>query len=354
MKRFFIITVVLILLTAIAVTASAATGMSASNAVGKAGQTVEITLSIDGSLKGDQVSVEYDYDDKLLTPQPAVSKWYSKGEISNFHDIKNVGAWGASNPIELKGKLCSLSFVVKPGASFETTEVSCTVTVFSDEKEMAKYTATGKVSTTCIHSYGLWESTGEFNHERSCTVCGEKQIGGHRWDDGTQKADSDNYNKSWMVYTCTVCNVTKEIPMEGVHTPATEPDSTVPSATEDPDNNNPSKPSDPQPEKDPFTGEIENGGDSTPIIGTAPQPERDPFTGEIVNKEEPTEPTQSFVDYNEPEHTHPETTAPMYIEHDHDHTDTATEEDRAVGGYVALAVGLVILGILVYVVKRKS
>lgn len=344
MKKILVFATAIALLAAMTVTAYAATGLTATNAVGKAGQAVELTFSVDGSVKGDWVKVEYSYDDSLLVPQPQACRWYPQGGISNFHNIKNIGAWAASSPVGLQGKLCSLSFGIKAGVSFDSTTVSCTVTILKDSKEVAKYTATGIVSATCIHSYGLWESVGEFNHERSCTVCGEKQTSGHSWDKGKQIPDPQNANNSLMVFTCTGCATTKEIPMAGVHTPETQPEPTVRPTEPDNDYTHPTKPTE-------STGpdEFQN-----PTIGTAPEPERDPFTGELVNKEDPAEPTQSFVDYNEPDHTHPETTAPMFIEHDHDHTDTATDADRTIGGYVAAAVGLVILAALVFVVKKKS
>ena len=361
MRRIFVITAALLLMAAVTITAAAAGGISASNAVGKAGQTVKITLSIDQSIKGDQVSVEYSYDDEYLTPQPSGSKWYPNGSLSNFHNIKNIGAWTASAPVELKGQLCSIAFLVKPGVSFESTAVSAKVTVLKDGKEVAKYTASGNVSTECIHNYGLWESIGEFSHETSCSYCGEKKTGNHSWDDGKQIADPNNASDSLMVYSCTECKATRQIPMHGVHTPATEPETTTP-PTQEHQHQEPSRPTEPETTTPP-TQEHQHQESSRPTepeqyqeptIGTAPPPETDPFTGEIINKEEVTTPTQSFVDYNEPEHTHVETTAPMYIEHDHDHTTEATEQERSARGALVLSIGIIFVVVLVYVVKKKS
>lgn len=383
MKKIFSLLTAILLLSAMAFTASAAGGIVLSSAVGKAGQQVTMTVTLQEAVTADQVLIVYEYDNRLLTPEPAHNQWEAKGSISDFMEPKDKdtsakGAWAASEAVELKNILCTLTFRIKSGASFDSTKVSCTVTVMNGGKETGKYSAQAQVLTSCSHSYGPWESRDHGSHERVCTICNDKQSGSHRWDEGKLTADPDNRNNALMVYTCSVCSGTRSIVIEDAQLPPTQPtggnshDTQQGGQQQGGQQNNPQptqpqqnqqgsqQPTQPQqnsqggqqstqPQK-PETWMPNQQGDQFQDQTQNTMP-TDPFTGlpETAPSQQQPEQTNPYDTDIQPDHTHPQITVPGDIEHDHDHTPAG---DAATPVVIVAAVA-VLAGALVYFVKKK-
>lgn len=62
-----------------------------------------------------------------------------------------------------------------------------------------------------IHSFGEWQSAGEYNHESKCTVdgCTEAQTGEHEWGEAEVTKEPTAEAEGEMTYTCKVCKGTR-------------------------------------------------------------------------------------------------------------------------------------------------
>lgn len=371
MRKFISLLAAILLLSTMALTASAETGITMTDAVGQAGQQVSITVTLNEAIKGDSVAVVYSYDKNILSfqKQPA-SSWALKNGVGDFGKYKpDVGIWAptAMGSVEMEGTLCTLVFRVNSGVSFDSTAVTCTVSISNGGKIVGEYTAQATVRTACSHSYGAWTSRDEISHTQTCTICKEEQVKTHTWDAGKQIQDPDNSANSLMVHTCAVCGGTRSFVLEGVYTPATQPEQTRPST----DQNRPSTEQN-QPTIEQVQPPIEQTRPSniqqdatvestTPPIQQPPAtstPATDPFTGKPVTEPDHfhTEPTHNDHDYNDSDRVHPEATVPQNLPveddgHDHDHT-TEPVDNTATPIIIAVAAA-VLIGALVFFVKKK-
>ena len=345
MRKIISLLAALLLLSTLAVTASAAAGITMTDAVGKSGETVYITVSLAQAVNADQISVEYSYDAKILLPRQDLCSWKVQGALQDFNKVRPYGAWAAASSKQVSGEVCVLAFQVLPGVSFDGTKVACTLTVMNGGKVVGTHNAESAVRTTCSHSYGAWTSRDELVHIRSCSICKDEQSGVHTWDAGKQIPDPKNSSNSLLVYTCTVCSGTKQFVMEGVHTPATEPEQTQPSTE-------PTRPSNIQQD-----ATVESTAPPATQPADPSIPPTDPFTGLPVTEPDHfhTEPSINDHDYNDSDHVHT-TTAPQHIHveddgHDHDHTTEPA--DNTATPFVIVAAAAVLIGALVFFVKKK-
>lgn len=346
MRKFISFLAAILLLSTMALTASAKAGITMTDAVGTSGQTVYITVSLTEPVTSDQMSVEYKYDKNILRPLPQSCSWQSKGVMTNFDTVRPYGVWAAANAVEVKNTVCTLAFLVLPGVSFDATQVSCTLTVMNNDKVTGSYDAYSKVSTTCTHSYGAWISRDEISHTQTCTICKDEQVKTHTWDAGKQIRDPDNSANSLMVHTCAVCGGTRSFVLEGVYTPATQPEQTQPPTEQ-------TRPSNIQQD-----ATVESTTPPTQQPPATSIPATDPFTGKPVTEPDHfhTEPTHNDHDYNDSDRVYPETTIPQYLPveddgHDHDHI-TEPVDNTATPIIIAVAAAALI-GALVFFVKKK-
>ena len=172
------------------------------DAKGGPGQTVYLTFELLASVQANTMGIECQFDKDLLEAQPELCVWEREGMLSAF-DTDNLGVWMGEKTADMKGKICVLAFRVKDGAAFETTEVTVTLLLKDDAKDMGSYTAKGVVSCECTHDYGDWESTGNQNHARVCSLCGGKSTQPHSWDSGQNQTQPDG--TTLLVKTCTLC-----------------------------------------------------------------------------------------------------------------------------------------------------
>lgn len=359
MKKIIYFVIVVLLLSVMTVTVSAAGGITLTNGVGKAGETVHISVYLDAPVTTDQMAVAYSYDESILRILPEQCTWQNDGVIKDFDDVRPYGAWAANTPKELSAQVCTLVFQVLPGTSFDSTQVSCTLTVMKEGKTLGQYSTTAQVRTTCNHTYGLWTSRDTISHTRSCSFCGDVEVKTHTWNEGQQIRDPQNSANSLLVHTCTVCGGTKSFVMEGVVTEQTDPQPTQPQQTQpvvipqEPTDSS-SQPSNPQSGFP--TVDSDNHTGSTPAT--------DPFTHQPV--EDPdhvhTQPTLDDHDYNAApdDHDHSSDAQLGAIEneahdHDHDHETVQTVDpvDTAATPWVIAVVVAVLVGGLVFFVKKK-
>jgi len=319
MKKIIVMMLCVILTCSLAVsTLAAGQGLTISSATAKAGDTVYLSVTLNEAVRGDSVGISYSYDSKVLKPLPAASSWSSNGVLQNFNN-KNAGVWAVSSAQVLEGKICILAFEVKESAEFTDTVVSCSVTVMNNADQVGAYNAESTVSYDCDHSFSEWSDSGAAGHSRKCSKCKATVTESHSWDDGVQMTDPEDADKCILLYTCGVCEGTKQIDVPGNPRP-TEPHPTEPEPTQP-------KPTEPKPTETLPPRPTEPAISPTIPIPTTPSPSTNPTNppkdseperpydknqSDIKNPTTPVNPTSPTKPAN-PEQDRPqETTQPPY------------------------------------------
>ena len=319
MKKIIVFAVCLVLLSMLTLPCFAATDtLTMTNATAQPGDTVYLTVTLTESIVGNTIGLSYTYDDQVLTPVPDSCSWAQKGSLQNFSN-DNSAVWAVSNPIDLKGTICVLAFKVKDKASFEKTQVTCSVILRANSTDLGIFTAKAEVLNQCEHSYSAWKNIGEVGHSRTCSKCNITYTQSHQWDEGEIKEKPGDVLHNLKIFTCAVCSGTKEqeIPAGNVPTTATKPtekpekETTVPTL--------PTKPTTP--------------ANNTKPTETRPthQPHTAPTTAPTVphkegNQQDHTKPT--FQDYNKgPEPSDP-SVEPGHEGHNHSADDFLMEGEN--------------------------
>lgn len=69
------------------------------------------------------------------------------------------------------------------------------------------------VTERLTHSWGAWESDGDTNHKKTCSVCSGVRTDVHKWNDGEVTKEPTEDTEGIKTYTCTVCGHTKTEPV---------------------------------------------------------------------------------------------------------------------------------------------
>lgn len=199
------------------------------------GQTIYLTVTLNQSITADAMGIQYSYDNAILEALPASSIWELQGLLSDFNQ-ENSGVWASAQPQNLKGRLFTLAFRLKDGATLTETTVTCKVVFKNGDNPSVEHTVTGRIYTLCNHSFGNWKTDGIGTHVRSCTLCGQSQMESHKWDSGITTDHPTNEHLDLVTYTCTICGETRSVEVTGnntttlptVPTQPTEPTPTFP------------------------------------------------------------------------------------------------------------------------------
>ena len=203
MKQLLYFALTILLVLSISCNCFAAGNEVAINDVnGGPGQTIYLALELQEPVTASAIGVRCQYDAELLEALPELSTWEIKGLLSSF-EKENNGVWASATGQELKGKLCVLAFRIKDGVAFNSTDILCTVILKDGSTEKVNCTVKSTVSCQCTHNYGPWESTGNMNHIRTCTLCGGKNTQNHEWDSGVKETRQNG--QVLLVKTCVVC-----------------------------------------------------------------------------------------------------------------------------------------------------
>lgn len=338
MRRILIVAVCVMLLPIMALTGFADNDtLIVSDAKGRPGDMVYLTVTINETVSGDTLGVQYTYDPEILKAVPASSSWSKRGALQDF-GIKDVGVWAVSSPVNLQGPICILAFSVKEEVDFDQTEVTCEVTVRDGDQLVGSYTAVASVSYPCDHSFGQWENLDDSDHIRSCSSCEMKETESHQWDEGRSTEKTDEPIISLQTFTCEICGATKEKEIITLIKP------TYPPAETNPPKENT------KPTELPLETQQMANIPTTPVPTEAAESNRqlESFIENVMKMEE----TES--DYSEEtEQTEPAETEDA-LDRDHDHTHDA-EEKTTSHGVVLAAFGVIAAFICVslWIVNKK-
>lgn len=331
MRKLCLILFALALIVSVAVTGYAQkVDLVLSDVDAKPGDVVYLTAKLETKLTADALGLSYTYDEKILEPMPAASwSWEVKGSIKNFDIKKDRAVWGASEPTQLQGDICVMSFRVLEGVRLTRTKVTCELIVKNQGQEVGIYTAEGIIGQPCEHEYGPWNGQDKLWHTAECALCGKTLTQSHMWDDGVKTAVD---GKQLMRFTCTVCHRNKDAELSG-----TESQETKPTGPADPVQTTPTTP---------VTSPTEHRHEDD-IRDTIPTTAPDDHTGHdhqggindmqttpANDEESNTEPTEESA-------------------HDHTHEDVVVSRNNPVTASVVVAAVIVLLGAAVYFVKKK-
>lgn len=105
----------------------------------------------------------------------------------------------------MQGKVLVVSVSLK--VTGDVTNPATNPTYYFDEIIVAE----ADPNEVHVHSFGEWQSVGEYNHESKCTVdgCTEAQTGEHEWGEAEVTKEPTADEEGEMTYTCKVCKGTR-------------------------------------------------------------------------------------------------------------------------------------------------
>lgn len=199
MKRIITFLCVAVLVCTMIITASAATGVSASlsrsNSSINAGDKVTITLS--GKATGcSSGGVEVSYNSsvfELVSGSCVVSGAFMK----DFDTKTKDGVFAFDSASKISGKV--LTFTLKAKSNAPTGKYNVTVRFKADSTTVSKTTT---ITIACDHSYSDGCDT-------SCNKCGATRKANHKWGSATVITEATCKSKGSAKYKCTNCGETK-------------------------------------------------------------------------------------------------------------------------------------------------
>lgn len=246
MKKFAVMFITLsLLLTAILPSAVFATSAKptflVTSAQGKAGENVTVYLEMQNSPTIHSFSLQIQYDAAALTlvaAQEVVAQGADSMDLLINSDVAStvtVNYFGFHSPSDAKGisgsrTLAKLTFQIKNSAQPGNTAVriryaaddvfAMVAPAYLEIQNVDFATQSGEITVICQHTYGKWVSTGNTQHQQTCSQCGDTQTAAHSWDDGAVTDEATCTTPGKMTYTCTDCGKTKTetIAPTGVHT----------------------------------------------------------------------------------------------------------------------------------------
>ena len=220
MKRIVSILICLVLMSALVLSVSAASGsvsISASKTNLKPGDTftVTATLSSSDAIKLGTVVLSYDTNALEMTGGTC---HVSGANPAVVVPANKAGTFFLGEARVVSGQIFTFNFKVKDTAAYQSYTISTTASIGVSTGEYINASGT-TVSVVCDHSYGAWTDAGDGNHSQTCPTCKDVKTEAHKWDKGTVIEPATCKDAGKTKYTCTVCKATKE---ENV--PAANPD----------------------------------------------------------------------------------------------------------------------------------
>lgn len=220
MRKILITALALILILSICVFPAAAAGngsLGMTGASGKQGDTVTVSVNLNSNpgLITMKFAVSYPGDLELLgvqntgllggwtTPAPTISSPYTIRWADSLATTNNTAT----------GKIVTLTFKIKDTATPGNKTVSLTFNESRDAEggKNSFGNASATVTVNCkTHNYGNYTSTGDAQHSRTCSACGNVESANHSWNSGTVNKQPSCKEAGEKTYTCSVCNGTKK------------------------------------------------------------------------------------------------------------------------------------------------
>ncbi len=227
-KIFAILTVILLLATLFTFPASAAGSgsIAMSSASGKQGDTVTLSVSMLSNPGLVTMTIRVSYDTNVLQLTNVSNSGLLAGaQLNASYGSPYTISWvdGAATTNNTRtGTIASFTFKIKDSAAAGKTTVSLQFidSYDTDYNENSFSAGSGTVTVNCkSHSYGSYTSTGDTQHSRTCSACGNVESANHNWNSGIINKQPSCKEAGEKTFTCSICNGTKKerIPKTGDH-----------------------------------------------------------------------------------------------------------------------------------------
>lgn len=231
-KRFLTFALLLLLAVLMAFPVHAASATVKVNSVtAQRGDTVTMTATLSSAVTVGSGSVELSYDSSVL--ELVSGTWNVSGMmLADFDSSDKRGVFAFNAGTKISGKVFTATFKVKSNAAFGASTVKMTVQLKDGSNaDMSVTNNSGKVTVECKHSYSDWSSTNSTSHERTCSVCKNKETKKHSYDNACDTKCNDcgrtrdithSYKTTWSSnsskhwHECSVCKAKKD---DAAHTP---------------------------------------------------------------------------------------------------------------------------------------
>ena len=166
MKKFILITSIVLLIALSVIHAFAAVPASVKSVNATRGETITVKLNLSESATIGSAGVAVSFDSKVL--ELVKGEWNVKDAmLVNFDTNTNNGAVAYMNTGKVSGTVFTATFKVKSDAAFGDTTVKMELTLKDgSSSKMSVTNKDGKVTVECSHKFSSWSSKGNDKHER--------------------------------------------------------------------------------------------------------------------------------------------------------------------------------------------
>lgn len=212
MKKIMNVSLCLLLVSAMAITAFAANKASffatASADTLYRGDTVTLTVNVDCAEQATSYGLMLTYDTAVFE---LVDGTCTVGGtlVSSFN---NGFAFMYQNPTAYSGAVGTVTLKVKDDAAFGAATVTGDASIKNGTADIAATGCSASVTIACKHSYSAWTESGT-GHAQTCSTCGDVKTADHSWDKGTTIKEATCTEEGKIKFACTACSATKEEPV---------------------------------------------------------------------------------------------------------------------------------------------
>lgn len=174
--------------------------------------TVTVSLSNDQPVSNGGVILSYD---SSVFEFLGGSCNVSGATLAEVSASRNGGVFVLQTDAVVSGTIFTINMRVKDSAAFGTHSISGSPNLGGVSCSLSGTS----VTVACSHSYGNAAKVDGTNHERTCSVCGEKKTEAHTWDGGKVVKAATCKDTGTKRLTCTGCGATKDetIPVSNDH-----------------------------------------------------------------------------------------------------------------------------------------
>lgn len=177
MKRFLILFLMVILLVAVAVPASAAgtaTLVPSTRTVYRGG-TVTVTVKVSGLSACRTGGIEVSYGSGL---ELVSGKWLISAPLADFSTSSKDGVFALDSAQNISGNIFQMTFKATSNASFASNQVSVKLVINNEQVALQKAET---ITVACNHKYGNWAKWSATTHRRVCSICGNAEVVAHAY-----------------------------------------------------------------------------------------------------------------------------------------------------------------------------
>lgn len=224
MKRTVsMITVLVLLVSLLAVPAQAAGSgsLAMTSASGGRGETVSLSVKLNSNPGLVTMSIRVSYDTSVLQLTNVSNSGLLVGaQLNTSYGSPYMITWvdgNATTNNTATGTIATFTFKILDNAAIGSSTVNLQFNDSFDAEygENSFSAASGTVTVVCKnHNYSSWSKADDTNHSKTCSICQDVQTEAHKWDNGTAIKQANCKEGGQVKYTCTVCSATKTVDVE--------------------------------------------------------------------------------------------------------------------------------------------